>query len=61
MITSLRSADLSLVRLDMEWFGEFTLLFLSEVDPINCTCKCLASKWGKFKQRSWIHSCLRVR
>jgi len=33
--------------LDMEWSGEFTLLFSSEEDPISGACKPLAFEWGK--------------
>jgi len=41
MTMSFQSADLYLRYswLDMEWIGEFALLFSSEGDPINGTCK----------------------
>jgi len=41
MVMSLRSADLYLWYdwLDMEWYGEFALLFQSERDHISGTCK----------------------
>ena len=37
-----------------EWFGKFTALFSSGVNPINGTCKFFASEWKKSQQQSRI-------